>query len=81
MCAWNSSIGRLERRHRRERVGAQLGDPLAQRADVAELGAAMAAIATLSSSVGASLASSASRSNAEISPYAIAPSRSTTASR
>ena len=42
---------------------------------------AIAASATLSSSVGASLASSASRSNAEISPYAITPSRSMTASR
>ena len=42
---------------------------------------AIDAIATLSSRVGDSLASSASRSNAEISPYAIAPSRSMTASR
>ena len=42
---------------------------------------AIEAIATLSSSVGASLASSASRSKAEISPYAITPRRSTTASR
>ena len=82
VCAWNRSIGLAERRHRRERVGAELARAARCSGPTWPNSAlAIAASATLSSSVGASLASSASRSNAEISPYAIAPSRSTTASR
>ena len=77
----SSSKGFSNGCHRRERVGAERGDPVQERRDVSELGTAIAVSAILSPSVGASLASSASRSNAVSSPYAIAPSRSTTAAR
>ena len=74
MAFWNGAIaakGSAPRASSRERSAPTLENS-------AE---AMVAIATLSSSVGASLASSARRSKALISPYAMTPSRSTIASR